>query len=414
MQNRISIRGISSCVPKLENGSSAIQELVESHGCWLDRFGFIEEALIVNEKDSNVFNKPKASKTRRRRRREDKTKTQENICAVAEFYVENIRNQAMKSLHGLMVYMDADGNILHSHGYGQDSIPSNLEDEVHVSFQIEASATTPQESRIFLSKYEKISIDNDDHEESGNHSKRNVVEVQQLSLTKDINLVIKNSENGGGTGESPWKGGLILAKQIAHWMDDTTLEETISMTTCPEQESLTIFSGLFTGKVVELGAGSAGIPTMALAKCCKRNNIDLDIQATDGVDEIVVALQTNIALNGFDDEISVKHLDWNCMPEYNDEMMVDTIIFADCVYNDAGANALVKAISHILKKGGQILGVLPDFRVGLDLFEQLMIKHQFEPTEIPIIDHNIDEGQTFKCSGGSGKNYRLLHWACKR
>ncbi|GFH46841.1 hypothetical protein CTEN210_03315 [Chaetoceros tenuissimus] len=407
MQNRISIRGIPSCVPKLENGSTAIQELVESHGCWLDRFGFIEESLIANEKDSNVSAKPKSIKMRRRRRREDKTKSQENICAVAEFYVENIRNQAMKSLHGFMVYMDADGNILHSHACGQDSIPPNSEEHVHVSFQIEASAATPQESKIFLSKYEKISIGND---ESGNHSKRNVVEIQRLSLTSDIHLIVKNSENGGGTGESPWKGGLILAKLIAHWMDDASLKETI----CPEQESIISCSGLFTGKVVELGAGSAGLPSMALAKFCKLNDIDLDIQATDGVDEIVVALQTNIALNGFDDEISVKHLDWNSMPEYDDEMMVDTIIFADCVYNDAGANALVNAISHILKKGGQILGVLPDFRVGLDLFEQLMIENQFEPTEIPIIDHNIDEGQTFKCSGGSGKNYRLLHWACKR
>lgn len=408
MQNRISIRGISSCVTKLENGSTAIQELVESHGCWLDRFGFIEESLIVDEKDSNVLTKSKSS--RRRRRREDKTKTKE-ICAVAEFYVENIRNQAMKTLHGLMVYMDADGNILHSHGCGQDSIPSYLEEEIHVSFRIEASATTPQESRIFLSKYEKILIDHDD---SGNHSKCDGVEVQKLSLTNNINLIVKSSENGGGTGENPWKGGLILAKQIAHWMDDISLGETMSMATCPVQESLALCSGLFTGKLIELGAGSAGLPSLALAKCCKRNNIDLDIQATDGIDEIVVALQKNIAMNDVDDEISVKHLDWNSMPEYNDEMMVDTIIFADCVYNDAGAKALVKAISHILKKGGQILGVLPDFRVGLDLFEQLMIRHQFEPTEIPIIDHNIDECQTFKCSGGSGKNYRLLHWACKR
>mmetsp|Transcript_36738 Transcript_36738/g.64397 ORF Transcript_36738/g.64397 Transcript_36738/m.64397 type:complete len:159 (+) Transcript_36738:1-477(+) len=154
----------------------------------------------------------------------------------------------------------------------------------------------------------------------------------------------------------------------------------------------------------------------------------MDLICSDGVDEIVNALKVNITDNGLEDCIQVQHLDWNDYTTTTDSIddgkesavtssssattkKVDTILFADCIYNDECAIALRQTISHLLKPGGNVIGVLPDFRVGLQLFEKKMRENHFMPTHIPIID--MEEGQqdgAFACSGGGGKEYRLVLW----
>jgi predicted nicotinamide N-methyase len=57
----------------------------------------------------------------------------------------------------------------------------------------------------------------------------------------------------------------------------------------------------------------------------------------------------------------------------------DTIMFADCIYNEEGATALCNAIQMILRPKGNVIGVLPDHRVGIDLFENIMESNGFVP-----------------------------------
>ena len=164
--------------------------------------------------------------------------------------------------------------------------------------------------------------------------------------------------------------------------------------------------------VLELGAGSSGLPSLLLGKIISSTDILEDIQliCSDGVDEIVQGLSMNVSDNELDKCIAVKHIDWNyyinCDEKRDTVMMVDTIIFADCIYNEECAVALNKTIQSLLKVGGCVVGVLPDFRVGVDVFEMLM-NERYTSIEIPIINEKADD---FVCNGGRGKDYRLILW----
>jgi hypothetical protein len=46
-------------------------------------------------------------------------------------------------------------------------------------------------------------------------------------------------------------------------------------------------------------------------------------------------------------------------------------------YNEEGATALCNAIQMILRPKGNVIGVLPDYRVGIDLFENIMESNGF-------------------------------------
>jgi len=222
---------------------------------------------------------------------------------------------------------------------------------------------------------------------------------------------------------------------------------------------------------LELGAGSAGLPSMVLACISKKEKNSIRtktnhtnktlslmqthhhhrprrIIASDGIDEIVRALRRNISANNLNEFITVQHLDWNRLDDLRTTTSqrtdnnihdnssptlpmsismplpnADTIIFADCVYNEEGAVALCNAIDATVKKpGGNIIGVLPDYRVGLDVFERTMIRRGYTPQLIPRSSHaqsnekgtytnnqNVG-GHSFLCSGGGGKHYRILWW----
>jgi len=225
-----------------------------------------------------------------------------------------------------------------------------------------------------------------------------------------ILLTIRKSKEHGGTGTYPWRGGLILADQICHWAGEYTNRKEI--------DENKYFSMLFGNNktVIELGAGSSGLPSLLLGKIKSSTDILEDIQliCSDGVDEIVQGLSINVSDNELDECITVKHIDWNyyinCNEQRDTDMMVDTIIFADCIYNEECAVVLNKTIQSLLKVGGCVVGVLPDFRVGVDVFERLM-KERYTPIEIPIVNEKADG---FVCNGGRGKDYRLVVWKDKK
>lgn len=114
-------------------------------------------------------------------------------------------------------------------------------------------------------------------------------------------------------------------------------------------------------------------------------------------------------------EYKKKHVDWN---DYTTNIegkqhdltsaadKVDTIIFADCIYNEECANiSLSQTISHLLNPGGSVIGVLPGFRVGLNLFEKRMKQNNFTLINIPIIVGREENRGGGACSGEGWKAY---------
>ena len=74
---------------------------------------------------------------------------------------------------------------------------------------------------------------------------------------------------------------------------------------------------------------------------------------------------------------------------------------------------LCEALQTLFCPNGIVVGVLPEFRVGSDVFEAAMIKCGFNPIEllIPSIPSLPDYGGRFQCAGGSSVNYRLISWS---
>ncbi|CAM9132087.1 unnamed protein product, partial [Heterosigma akashiwo] len=131
-------------------------------------------------------------------------------------------------------------------------------DEGHISFYIQANATTVEESKSFTRSCTELEPDPDQL-----NGRRKMAD-QTLLFPSGLELAVKSSENGGGTGKHPWRGGLILARQICSWFEGQSWNNSIA-------ENLDIsVSSFFEGKSIhELGAGSAGLPSMVLAECCK-------------------------------------------------------------------------------------------------------------------------------------------------
>jgi len=438
MQNRLVLTGIPSIVSSLPNSRESLRDLVEENGCWVDRFAFLSSnsypTIGTGEEKSQEVEFPPVP-IMRRKHKKHATKRKDTIVAVAELHIENVRDKAVRSLDMMHIKLDSRGN-LHYHS-NSGSMNSSLDDpdfiqkdekdcegdDTMYSFTVRAWPATMAQSRLLL---ESCPINYDLDEEKEVNS---AMDSQVLALPNGVTLTIKKSDDGGGTGEHAWRGGLVLAQHISLWIEKETnsILENAShylMTS----ENIVTGKDLFENKrVLELGAGSAGLPSMTIAKCCERFCVPLKLVATDGIDEIVQALKRNVAINQLDELIHVEHLDWNHLPPKpldarveDNIMLADTIIFADCVYNEEGAVALSNAIDRLLKLGGHVIGVLPDFRIGLDYFEKLMVDKSFVATDIPRRKGNeasklSSRNETaFLCSGGGGKDYRLLHWYRKR
>ncbi len=393
MQNRLVIKGIPSSVPCLPNAASSLRDLVEEHGCWVDRFTFLNNYYVDNN--------------------------DEIVVAAAELHIENVRDRAVRLLNGLHVELDYKGDLIASY-YGSGSYKRDHNDFITeegrgkcVKFQIRAFPANAAQSSELVELCQSIDGELDDT------AAQKVMEKQLLQLPGNIEVVVRCSRESGGTGSNPWRGGVILATQVCFWCN----EESIKL--IQKGESIHPFNinfgDLFENKkCLELGAGSAGLPSMALGMLCRQNGYSIDLISSDGVDEIVNALKTNVFENQLLNYVEVRHFDWNnlttfCNGENGDKVEADTILFSDCVYNEEGARALYNAICSTLKKGGFVVGILPDFRVGLDLFEKLMEDNEFIPFAIPLIEKQSRSSlNIFKCSGGGGKNYRLLLWKDNR
>lgn len=428
MQNRLVLTGIPSIISSLPNSRESLRDLVEENGCWVDRFAFLSSnsnpIIGTTEKKSQEVAFPPV--LRRRKHKTHATKRKDTIVAVAELHIENVRDKAVRSLDMMHIKLDSRGNLHYHSNTGSTNSSlgdpdfiqkdeQNCEgDDTIYSFTVRAWPATMAQSRLLLESC-PINYDLDEEKES-----KSIMDSQVLALPNGVKLIIKKSGDGGGTGENAWRGGLVLAQHISLWIEkqtDSILEDASHYLVM--SDNIVTGKDLFDNKrVLELGAGSAGLPSMTLAKCCERFCVPLKLVATDGIDEIVQALKRNVAINRLDEKIHVEHLDWNHLPPKT--LDADTIIFADCVYNEEGAVALSNAIDLLLTSEGHVIGVLPDFRVGLDCFEKLMVDKLFVATDIPRIQGNealnlsSNNGTAFLCSGGGGKDYRLLHWYRKR
>jgi predicted nicotinamide N-methyase len=376
MQNRLAVSGIPSIVPRLPNAANSIRELIEEHGCWVDRFAFLVPSSHHESANS--------------------------IVAAAELHLENVRDDAVRSIDGLVV-LDEAGVLLSAAKSSDDSSNSSqnhhCRDEDTIRFITYAAPATPLQSKQLI---QQSPIDSEDDDLT--------IALEKQTLTLPINkikLTVRSSLQGGGTGSKPWRGGLLLSHQICHWYQQKDNAADID------------FCSLFHDKtILELGAGCSGLPSMTLAKIDITSGCGMSIISSDGIDEIVDALRVNVTENDLQDCVDVRHVDWNdyCIkgedpdedqePSFQSSNEVDTILFADCIYNENCAIALSNTISRLIKPGGRIIGVLPDNRVGVDVFMKRM--SAFSPKVLAI--HNDSTGvlNEFATNGGGWKKYRLV------
>ena len=436
MQNRLVLTGIPPSVPRLPNAHDSLRELVEAHACWVDRFAFLVND-IDDDADATSSSLVGGDTIDTRCTTDNGSDIESSSIVVAiELHIENVRDKAIKSLDGLGISMDSEGNVLELEDDGNSThektkAKRRSQDNI-LSFIIQAHPASKLQSAMLINK---CTLESDDVDAERRMEKQTLI-LPLLNKTGNdndcIELTVRRSIEHGGTGTFPWRGGLILSKQICYWAQglNNNADSIINVgSTASKSDDLldldcnTIdFRALFCNKeVLELGAGAAGIPSMTLGKI---GNIlgyqkKMNLVASDGVDEIVDALQVNVDDNGLEDYIQVKHIDWNDFVGMNikegvtvdaGSTKVDTIIFADCIYNEECATALSQTIHHLLKPGGYVIGVLPDFRVGLDIFEAQMTENMFNSINVPVVNVFGEKSSEFACSGGGGKEYRLMMW----
>ena len=289
----------------------------------------------------------------------------EHLTAGVELDLENVRDQAVSDLDGREIQLSLSDLIFTAHA---------------------AAATSAQSDRL-------VELCADNGKEL--HGEM----LQSIDLDSSHTLQVHRTLEGG-TGSEAWKGGLLLARQICWWFEEKQ----------KHPNAVNVVDTLFDNKnVLELGAGSAGLPSMALASLVAKSDLTTPtiITASDSVDEVLDTLRKNIACNSI--SVDVQSIDWNHIPD-SFKGSADCILFADCVYTEQGAMLLCEALQTLLCPNGTVVGVLPEFRVGIDVFEAAMIKCGFQPTELPI-PSLPDYGGRFQCAGGSSVSYRLISWS---
>ncbi|EJK45896.1 hypothetical protein THAOC_35469 [Thalassiosira oceanica] len=226
---------------------------------------------------------------------------------------------------------------------------------------------------------------------------------QRLALPSGVELAVRRSRVGGGTGAVPWKGGVILAGRVCSWSGRPREDLTESDADGSPPAAGASFDSLFRGRrVLELGAGAAALPSMTLGRLAENGlpASGVDVTASDGV-------ECNVRANGLDGLVKVRHVNWNDYLDdgsaEDDRHKADTILFADCIYNDDCAIALCRAIERLLSPGGCALGVLPLFRAGIDVFRKLMDGAGFEAVNVPLVStRGGGGGEDAPCTSLSG------------
>ena len=390
MQNRITIANIPGPVAGLPNALETLRDLVEEHGAWVDRFAFL------GGDDGDDTSSSAAT-------------------AAAEYHLENVRDRAVASLDGLAVRLDPRGDRA-----------AARRPAAH-AFRLRARAATADESAGLL---RSCPVDEGDGVDE--HAVKKMAE-QRLALPSGVELTVRRSRVGGGTGAVPWKGGVILASRVCSWSGrpgEDIVVATDDGDESPDDSAVgaeTSFDSLFRGKnVLELGAGAAALPSMALGRLAENGRAECaEVTASDGIDEIVEAMGCNVRANGLDGLVKVRHVNWNDYldgsaaaasdgsVDDDDHREADTILFADCIYNDDCAVALCRAIERLLSPGGRALGVLPLFRAGIDVFRKLMDNAGFEAVNVPLVSAKGGGGGEdggISCFGGGDIDYDMILW----
>ena len=388
MQNRITIENIPGQVPSLPNSLETLRDLVEEHGAWVDRFAFL------GGEDGGT---PSSSPPR-------------TVAATAEYHLENVRDRAASTLDELVVRLDRDGDRA-----------AARRPPAH-TFRLRARAATAAESAELL---RSCPVDGGDDVDA--HAAERMFE-QRLALPGGVELIARRSRVGGGTGAVPWKGGVILAERVCAWSARPADDVSATDDGAGGSPTGVSFDALFRGKrVIELGSGATALPSMALGRLVERGPAEgADVTASDGVDEIVEAMEDNVRANGLDSVVKVRHVNWN---DYLDSSAAasdggeedggghpeaDTILFADCIYNDDCAIALCRAIERLLSPGGRALGVLPLFRAGIENFRKGMDGAGFEAVNVPLASHadvrGGEDGGGISCFGGGDIDYDMILW----
>jgi tRNA A58 N-methylase Trm61 len=377
MQNRFILADVPLAA---RQRGEALREVVEENICWVDRMALLRDGIFA-----------------------------------FELHLENMRDLAIEFFNRNEVVLDADG----------DGALRQLR------FRVRAAPVSHPQSAELLEKCPE------------NGKGQTAERLQMLALTLHdgalISLKVRNTPEGG-TGSHAWRGGLLLAQHVCLWHSlhhsSTDIPSTVleSLSSCCESTD-----------VLELGAGSTALPSLVLGALGKAGSVT----ASDSIDEVLQALRYNIAMNELEEAVKVLRLNWaDCMDGGSDcnedessgdvairgtsrRAKYDTIIFADCVYTEAGARLLSNCIARLLDPDGTVIGVLPSFRVGVDVFENALKSqgfHRYDVTDVARHpqqcggDARMDEEErktpgmvtcpysSFHVAGGSADDYRCVAW----
>ncbi|KAK4249306.1 protein-lysine methyltransferase METTL21D [Corynascus novoguineensis] len=126
-----------------------------------------------------------------------------------------------------------------------------------------------------------------------------------------------------GCGGQLWPAGMVLAKHMLRYHRDR----------------------LQSARILELGAGG-GVVGLTVAKGCA--SLDHPLYITDMV-EMESLMQQNISLNGLDDRVQVRVLNWGePLSQEVLDLKPDIILAADCVYFEPAFPLLLQTLQDLL------------------------------------------------------------------
>jgi len=159
------------------------------------------------------------------------------------------------------------------------------------------------------------------------------------------------------------KENVISVSELLHTTDNTG-----NVCIWPSEEVLAHYcaqhSSLFESKVVcELAAGASGVAGLLLASL----GLPKKIYITDGNEQAAQNIQQNIISNTLAIDVESRQLVWGSTAMYED-LLVDIVIAADCLFLEQFHDDLLATLSHILKPEGMALIMAPRRGRSLEAF----------------------------------------------
>ena len=324
MQNRFTLTGVPRRL-RLQ-AEAALRDIVEDEVCWVDRMAFLEDGALA-----------------------------------FELHLENMRDLAVANLDKYQVSLNA---------YNNDG------NNRKTFFKVHAAPATPAQSEELL---KKAPSNGKWHDDGAPVETRTSEVAQQLST-----LCLSSIETGsypiflqlrltreGGTGASVWRGGIMLASHILHWLSGAC-KSSYDNPDILDDSTKHHFVG---ADVLELGAGVSALPSMVLGTFEGIRSVT----ASDSIDEVLQGMKENIIINKLENLVTVRCIDWaqhacsevcksssavgqrdedeaidvvtgqdarcHLVPPNEfatDIRQYDTIMFADCIYTQRGATLLAQ------------------------------------------------------------------------